>query len=99
MYGYIYVTTNLINSRKYIGQHAKPEFDESYYGSGTALKPAIKKYGKENFICKAVDWAKTKEELDQKEIDWIDKCAAEKSRRLQEGSCGCTKQNMSLCCN
>ena len=45
MYGYIYVTTNLINGRKYIGQHAKPEFDESYYGSGTALKPAIKKYG------------------------------------------------------
>lgn len=76
MYGYIYVTTNLINGRKYICQHAKPEFDESYYGSGTALKPAIKKYGKENFICKAVDWAKTKEELDQKEIDWIDKCGA-----------------------
>jgi len=46
--GLIYITTNLINNRKYIGK----QWDESkknYYGSGKALKLALKKYGVENF--------------------------------------------------
>ncbi len=51
MYGYIYVTTNLINNKKYIGQHKFDRFDESYYGSGKGINAAIKKYGIENFKC------------------------------------------------
>lgn len=42
---YIYMTTNLINEKKYIGKH-KGELDGSYLGSGTALLRAIDKYGK-----------------------------------------------------
>lgn len=45
---YIYMTTNLINGKKYIGKH-KGELNDSYLGSGTLLLRAIKKYGKENF--------------------------------------------------
>lgn len=71
MYGYIYITTNLVNNKKYLGKHAKPEFDKSYYGSGTILKKAIEKYGKENFVSEPIDWAESKEELNQKEIQWI----------------------------
>lgn len=48
MYGYIYFTKNLINNKKYIGQH-KGLFTEKYLGSGLFLKKAIQKYGKEKF--------------------------------------------------
>jgi hypothetical protein len=43
----IYCTTNKINGKKYIGSHNKRKLN--YLGSGTDLKQAIKKYGKENF--------------------------------------------------
>ena len=44
----IYLTTNLINNKKYIGKDVKN--NSAYLGSGILLKKAIKKYGKENFI-------------------------------------------------
>jgi hypothetical protein len=43
----VYKTTNTLNNRFYIGVHTRN--DDSYLGSGTALKLAIEKYGKENF--------------------------------------------------
>jgi hypothetical protein len=45
----VYKTTNLINGKYYIGKHATDNINDSYLGSGKALKRAIKKYGKENF--------------------------------------------------
>ena len=55
MYGYIYETTNLINNKKYIGQHKCEYFDEAYFGSGKILVQAILKEGIENFTCKILD--------------------------------------------
>lgn len=46
--GLVYCTTNIINNKKYIGRQ-KDETRKHYYGSGTALINAIKKYGKHNF--------------------------------------------------
>jgi group I intron endonuclease len=43
----IYKTTNLVNSKIYIGKDVKAR--PSYLGSGLALKSAIKKYGAELF--------------------------------------------------
>lgn len=47
----VYKTTNLVNNKIYIGVHrtAKVDFD-GYFGSGVALKRALKKYKKKNFI-------------------------------------------------
>lgn len=47
----IYKTTNLVNGKFYIGKHnqSKKSFD-GYYGSGSLLTKAIKKYGKDNFV-------------------------------------------------
>ena len=47
-YYYVYLTTNLINGKKYIGQHYG-ELDDYYLGSGSILKKAILKYGRKNF--------------------------------------------------
>lgn len=75
-YGYIYITTNLVTNSKYIGQHSKTTKDSNYLGSGVILQKAIKKYGKENFISEPIDWAESREELNQKEKFWISFCMA-----------------------
>jgi len=43
----IYLITNLINSKQYVGRNETD--NANYFGSGKYLNRAIKKYGKENF--------------------------------------------------
>lgn len=45
---FIYITTNLINNKQYVGSH-KGRKNDTYLGSGTIILKAIKKYGKKNF--------------------------------------------------
>lgn len=45
----VYITLNMINMKMYVGVHSCVDLDDGYLGSGTLLKKAIKKYGKENF--------------------------------------------------
>lgn len=71
MYGYIYKTTNLLNEKIYVGQRKSKEFIKSYYGSGTLIKNAISKYGKENFKLEFIDFAMSPDELDNLEIYYI----------------------------
>lgn len=70
----IYLTTNLINGKKYIGldTHNRPW----YLGSGTVLKKAIAKYGKHNFKKEILEECSTVEELREKELYWINKYRA-----------------------
>lgn len=76
-YGFIYITTNLINGKKYIGQ--KKGYNDTYLGSGKILKLAIKKYGRENFKREILDYANSKEELNIKEDYYIHKYNAHHS--------------------
>lgn len=66
---YIYLTTNLINNKKYIGQHTGA-IDDNYLGSGIALIQAIEKYGKENFNKQILEIC-DKEKLNEREKYWI----------------------------
>jgi len=53
MYGgkfhYVYLTTNLINGKQYIGDRTTLILPDKYLGSGYNLKKAIKRYGRNNF--------------------------------------------------
>jgi group I intron endonuclease len=44
----VYITTNLINGKKYLGKRVKNY--PWYFGSGWYIVAAIKKYGRENFV-------------------------------------------------
>lgn len=67
---YIYLTTNLINGKKYIGKHFG-ELNDSYLGSGTLLKKAIDKYGENNFKKEILYISSSNEENNKKEIEFI----------------------------
>lgn len=71
VYGYIYITTNLINNRIYIGQHKGDKLDPKYIGSGKILNQAVAKYGKENFKTEILFFCESKESLNSKEIETI----------------------------
>lgn len=70
-YGFIYITTNMINGKKYIGQKMFREDWQYYLGSGKLLKQAIKKYGSKNFNKEILAIVYSKEELDKLEIEFI----------------------------
>lgn len=66
-YGYLYLTTNMINGKNYIGQKKASKIIPSYKGSGRSLKKAFKKYGKDAFKTVVVRWYYSKEALDNAE--------------------------------
>jgi len=70
---YIYLTTNLINQKIYIGKSISFWLKTlDYFGSGIYLKYAIKHYGKENFKKELICECSSKEELNIMEIFFID---------------------------
>lgn len=81
MYGYIYLTTNLINGKKYIGQH-QGTFDTRYLGSGRLLWEDIKRLGRDNFKCEPIEYCETKELLDKREVEFIEKYDAVENHRF-----------------
>jgi hypothetical protein len=46
MYEFIYITTNAINDKKYVGMCSSVKRFKGYLGSGILLKQAIAKYGR-----------------------------------------------------
>lgn len=80
MYGYIYMTENLINGKRYIGQKKSEKFlNEKYLGSGSLLRQAVDKYGRENFRVSMLYECDSKEELDEMEIYFIKQYDAQNS--------------------
>lgn len=79
VYGYIYLTTNNVNGKKYIGQHKSNVFDKNYVGSGKLLRRAVELYGKHNFSVQILAECGTKEEMDEKERHFIEEYHADES--------------------
>ncbi len=87
----IYITTNLINGKKYIGKSINCK--NSYLGSGKIFKQALKKYGKQNFKKEILEECLNEEELNKQEIYWINKYNAnndENFYNITEGGEGCS---------
>ena len=68
-YGFIYITTNLVNGKRYLGQRTFTQGWQNYLGSGTAFKRALKKYGEENFHKDIIYICYSQEELNQVEYE------------------------------
>ena len=73
MYGFVYITTNHVNGKQYIGQrkYDKQGKWKEYLGSGIILSRAIEKYGLKNFSKEIIEECKTKKILNDREIYWI----------------------------
>jgi group I intron endonuclease len=65
----IYITTNMINGKKYLGKDTKN--DPNYFGSGVILKRAIKKYGRQNFKKEIIESCANQDELKVREEYWL----------------------------
>jgi len=50
MIHFVYITTNLINGKQYVGDHSTNDLNDGYLGSGRPyLQRALRQYGKQNF--------------------------------------------------
>jgi group I intron endonuclease len=78
-YGFIYKITNAINNKIYIGQTIQSinkRFKNhlfACYHEKMPLHRAIRKYGKDKFNIEIIDFAMNSEELNKKEIFYIEK--------------------------
>lgn len=68
-YGFIYITTNMINGMRYLGQKKFSKGWEFYLGSGVEFKKDLKTFRKSNFIRNIIHICNTPEELNQAEYD------------------------------
>lgn len=59
---YVYIVTNVINKKQYVGDHSTNDLNDTYLGSGLAILRAIRKYGDKNFIREILETFDTKNE-------------------------------------
>lgn len=79
IYGIIYCAINTINGKRYIGQTIRDldkrkseHISQANNGSKFAFHLAINKYGSDVFDWSIIDVADNQEELDEKELYWIE---------------------------
>ena len=73
-YGFIYLTIDLKNGKGYVGQHKisnQETLDPKYIGSGVIISNIKKKYGLKRFNRQILCFCESLEELNEKEIYYI----------------------------
>lgn len=89
LYNYVYLITNNINGKIYVGKHSTCNLNDGYMGSGKILKLAYNKYGIENFTKHILAFADTEDELNDLEMFYIkDLDAKTKGYNLTDGGEG-----------
>lgn len=86
----IYRVTNQLNGKFYIGKHQTLNPNDRYFGSGKALRDAIKLHGKENFTKEVLFDFDTEAEMNVKERELVteDLVADPKSYNMAVGGEG-----------
>lgn len=58
-FNYLYLITNVVNKKIYIGVHRTDNLYDGYMGSGKLIRRSIKKFGKENFKIDIISFFET----------------------------------------
>ena len=97
MNGYIYRSYNTITNMYYVGCKISDKFLLDYFGSGTYLRQALNKYGKDNFTVELLEWVNNfdnKQQLYEREKYWVEYFDAARSNNYYNisatGNCGNT---------
>lgn len=76
-FNFIYITTNLINGKQYIGEHSTDDLEcnktKYYRGSGKILLKKIEEYGSRNFKREILEFFPSKEDAHKAEKAYIEK--------------------------
>jgi len=90
MYYILYLTTNLINRKFYVGIHKTDDLNDGYLGSGHQLKAAIKKYGRKNFKREILQFCDSYETLieAERQIVTSEFCEKEYTYNVEIGGAG-----------
>jgi len=59
---FVYLTTNIINGKQYIGDHSTNNLEDIYVGSGIYIKYALNEYGINKFKREILEFFDTKED-------------------------------------
>lgn len=70
---FIYETTNLLNGKKYRGAHKTDDLNDDYFGSGTLIDFALRKYGKQNFTREILEFCDSVEHMYEREQHYVNK--------------------------
>ena len=83
----VYKITNRFNKKIYIGCHSTLNINDSYFGSGTEIREAIKKEGKKSFVKEILFEFNNKKEMLSKEKELVTKefCMQEDTYNRIEG--------------
>jgi len=68
---YLYKTINMINEKFYVGMHSTDDLNDGYLGSGKYLRRSINKYGKENFKIEFLEFFNNRNDLIERERDFV----------------------------
>jgi predicted XRE-type DNA-binding protein len=88
MFGYIYLLHCVTSGRGYIGMRRSMSICDGYFGSGTILRRAVKKWGRKSFQKMILDVANSKDELATLEQHYIKQFDAVKSKNFYNVSAG-----------
>lgn len=72
IYYFVYKTTNIKTGQFYIGKHKTSNLEDGYLGSGTRIRRAIAKHGKDNFYREILSFHSDETSAAQEELKIVD---------------------------